>query len=101
MAVSLIKYLLLALLFFAVWRIVIQPLIQNGMNAWAQAQALREQQEEHVKREQSVQARAAEINRYEQNLHTARSMAEKDPRAVAMVLRSEERRVGKESRATR
>lgn len=88
MAFSLIKYLLLALLFFAVWRIVIQPLIQNGMNAWAQAQALREQQEEHVKREQSVQARAAEINRYEQNLHTARSMAEKDPRAVAMVLRA-------------
>src|SRR5690625_6815879 len=70
MAFSLIKYLLLALLFFAVWRIVIQPLIQNGMNAWAQAQALGEQQEEHVKREQSVQARAAEINRYEQNLHT-------------------------------
>lgn len=88
MAITLIKYLLLALLFFAAWRIVIQPLIQSGMHAWAQAQTLREEKEMHREREQSVQQRAAEINRYEQNLNTARSMAEKDPRAVAMVLRA-------------
>ncbi|HLR81710.1 MAG TPA: flagellar M-ring protein FliF C-terminal domain-containing protein, partial [Paenalcaligenes sp.] len=88
MAFTLIKYLLLALLFFAVWRIIIQPLIQNGLHTWAQAHAIREEQDKHQKREQSVQERAAEINRYEQNLNTARSMAEKDPRAVAMVLRA-------------
>lgn len=88
MAFTLVKYLLLALLFFAVWRIVIQPLIQSGMHAWAQAQTMREEREMHLEREKSVQERAAEINRYEQNLNTARSMAEKDPRAVAMVLRA-------------
>src|SRR5699024_1614835 len=88
MTFTLIKYLLLTLLFFAVWRIVLQPLIQNGLHTWAQAQAIREEQDKHLKREQSVQERAAEINRYEQNLNTARSMAEKDPRAVAMVLRA-------------
>lgn len=88
MGFTLIKYILLAVLFFAIWRIVVHPLIQSGMHAWAQAQALREERDMHVEREKTVQARAAEINRYEHNLNTARSMAEKDPRAVAMVLRA-------------
>jgi flagellar M-ring protein FliF len=36
----------------------------------------------------AAERRASEISRYEDNLNTARTMAEKDPRAVAMVLRS-------------
>src|SRR5690625_7809883 len=88
MAFTLIKYLLLALLFFAVWRIIIQPLIQNGLHTWAQAHAIREEQDKHQKREQSVQERAAEINRYQQNLNTARSMAEKHTRAVHLATRA-------------
>jgi flagellar M-ring protein FliF len=32
--------------------------------------------------------RASEMNRYEDNLDTARNLAKNDPRAVAMVLRS-------------
>lgn len=88
MGISLIKYLLLAVLLFAIWRIVIHPLIQSGLQAWAQAQAMREEQETLREHERTVEARAAEINRYENNLTTARSMAEKDPRAVAMVLRA-------------
>ena len=35
-----------------------------------------------------AQRRAAEMSRYEDNLTVARTMAEKDPRAVAMVMRS-------------
>ncbi len=36
----------------------------------------------------AAERRAADISRYEDNMNTARMMAEKDPRAVAMVLRS-------------
>src|SRR5699024_2595645 len=88
MAFTLIKYLLLALLFFAVWRIIIQPLIQNGLHTWAQAHAIREEQDKHQKRKQSVQERAAEINGDVQALNTARSMEVKAPRAIAIVLRA-------------
>jgi len=88
LGISLMKYVLLALLGFALWRIIVHPIIQSGMQAWAQAQAMREEQESQRAHERDIQARAAEINRYENNLTTARSMAEKDPRAVAMVLRA-------------
>src|SRR5690625_2404810 len=88
MVFTLLKYLLLAILFFAVWRIIIHPIIQNGIHAWAQAQAMRAERENAIEQEKQVKQRAAEINRYEENLNTARGMAEKDPRAVAMVLRA-------------
>jgi len=88
MGFTLLKYLLLAILFFAIWRIIIHPIIQNGIHAWAQAQAMRAERENAIEQEKQVKQRAAEINRYEENLNTARGMAEKDPRAVAMVLRA-------------
>lgn len=88
LGMSLIKYLLLAVLFFVFWRIVINPIIQGFIQASAQADARRAEQEQDLERQQLAQDRATEINRYEDNLSTARSMAEQDPRAVAMVLRS-------------
>jgi flagellar M-ring protein FliF len=88
LGMSLIKYLLLAVLFFVFWRIVVNPIIQGFIQASAQAEARRAEQEQDLERQQLAQDRATEINRYEDNLSTARSMAEQDPRAVAMVLRS-------------
>ena len=77
---------LLALLF--VWRSVLRPVIQG----FASAQVERAKNEVHLEtlREQRRQdeLRASEINRHEENLSTARTLAQSDPRAVAMVLRS-------------
>ena len=49
---------------------------------------MRLEAEESIERQKEAKERAAEINRYEDNVTTARVMAEKDPRAVAMVLRA-------------
>lgn len=87
-AMSLLKYFLIAVLFFVFWRVVVNPIIQGLIQARSQALMVREEVEEDLEREQIAKERAAEINRYEDNVNTARSMAEKDPRAVAMVLRS-------------
>lgn len=87
-AVTLLKYFLFAVLFFVFWRVVVNPIIQGLIQARSQALEVREEVEEDLERQQIAKERAAEINRYEDNVNTARSMAEKDPRAVAMVLRS-------------
>lgn len=87
-AVTLLKYLAFAIFFFVFWRVVVNPIIQGLIQARTQAQSMREEVEDNFERQQAAKERAAEINRYEDNINTARSMAEKDPRAVAMVLRS-------------
>jgi len=50
--------------------------------------AVEEARRKEVEREAMETARAKEIDRYEENLQRARDMATKDPRAVAMVLRT-------------
>lgn len=87
LAMTLIKYLVIAILFFVFWRIVINPIIQGLIQASNEAEARREAQARDQERQQQAQEQAKDINRYEENLKTARMMAEKDPRAVAMVLR--------------
>ncbi|WP_144641537.1 flagellar basal-body MS-ring/collar protein FliF [Bordetella genomosp. 13] len=49
---------------------------------------LEAQERRDAEREAQATARAREIDRYEENLQRARDMATKDPRAVAMVLRT-------------
>ena len=49
---------------------------------------LEEQERREAERDAQANARAREIDRYEDNLQRARDMATKDPRAVAMVLRT-------------
>lgn len=88
LAMDLIKYLVFAFILFMAWRIVVNPIIQGLIQAKANADARVERQKEDKAREQAAEDRAAEINRYEDNLNTARAMAHNDPRAVAMVLRS-------------
>lgn len=87
-AMQLAKYLLIALLVFLVWRKLIQPMMDAA--AAEKEQTAAEAAEIANNREQMAAAerRASEITRYEENMTTARTMAEKDPRAVAMVLRS-------------
>lgn len=82
------KYLLILLAAFFAWRSIIKPIIQG----FASAQVERAKQDTHqqviAEQRRQDELRASEISRYEDNLNTARNMAQKDPRAVAMVLRS-------------
>lgn len=82
------KYLLMALAALFVWRKIIKPLVPSA----TPVALLKTEESPEVKfdREQvaAAEKRASELSRYEDNLETARKMAEKDPRAVAMVLRS-------------
>lgn len=95
MAAQIGKYLLIALIALLLWRNLLKPVLRNivspedmvtlprseGTGAAERAAAERANAE-------AAKKRASEISRYEDNLNVARTMAEKDPRAVAMVLRS-------------
>ncbi|MFT0531455.1 flagellar basal-body MS-ring/collar protein FliF [Castellaniella hirudinis] len=82
------KVLLILLALLVLWRAIVRPIVQG----FANAQVERVKNEAHLEtmREQRRQdeLRATEMNRYEENLDTARELAQRDPRAVAMVLRS-------------
>lgn len=82
------KYLLILIGLFFVWRSIVKPVIHG----FANAQVERAKQDTHKQalseQRRQEELRASEISRYEDNLNTARNMAQKDPRAVAMVLRS-------------
>lgn len=91
-AMQLLKYLLLMIAAWFIWRKIIKPYFAHLANKEeaAQAAAL----EGAATREAAANAaaaaarRASEISRYEDNLEVARDLATKDPRAVAMVVRS-------------
>lgn len=88
LALQVLKVLLILAVLFFIWRSVVRPIVQG----FANAQVERAKNEAHLEtmREQRRQdeLRASEMNRYEENLDTARQLAQRDPRAVAMVLRS-------------
>lgn len=89
LAMQIGKYLLLLIAILLIWRSVLRPVVRSmtavpapppgstpeELAATAQAQADKDK-------------RAREISRYEDNMEVARTMASKDPRAVAMVLRT-------------
>jgi len=84
---DLIGYLILGLALLWVWRAVVRPLVRRHVEPIIDAAVLDEAAAEanHVADEA---ARASQRKVYEDNLKTARDMALKNPRAVAMVLRS-------------
>ncbi len=88
LALQVLKVLLVLAVLFFLWRSVIRPIVQG----FANAQVERVKNEAHLEtmREQRRQdeVHASEMNRYEENLDTARQLAQRDPRAVAMVLRA-------------
>ncbi len=65
----------------------IKPAVMNHFYPPVDAEK-EEQDRRDAEREAQNTARAREIDRYEENLQRARDMATKDPRAVAMVLRT-------------
>ncbi|MBF6617781.1 MAG: flagellar M-ring protein FliF [Candidimonas sp.] len=87
-AMQLLKYLLIAVGLLFVWRVIIKPLLADNEENKLKRQAEAELEELNREAALAAQRRASEMSRYEENLNTARTMAEKDPRAVAMVLRS-------------
>jgi len=81
------QYLLALLAAFLLWRGVLRPVLHSLASPRGPGRA--DPDPAPAPGDQAAAAqRASEISRYEDNLNTARSMAEKDPRAVAMVLRS-------------
>jgi len=84
---DLLGYLILGLALLWVWRAVVRPLVRRHVEPIIDAAVLDEAAAE-ANREADEAARASQRKVYEDNLKTARDMAHKDPRAVAMVLRS-------------
>jgi len=84
---DLIGYLILGLVLLWVWRAVVLPLVRRHVEPVIDAAVLDEAAAE-ANREANQAARANQRKQYEDNLKTAREMVQKDPRAVAMVLRS-------------
>ncbi|HLU18560.1 MAG TPA: flagellar basal-body MS-ring/collar protein FliF [Pusillimonas sp.] len=92
LGMQLLRYLLIALAAWFIWRKIVKPYFAHL--ASRQEAVLQAAQENAANRDAAAQAaaaaarRASEISRYEDNLGVARELAAKDPRAVAMVLRS-------------
>ncbi len=87
MAMQIGQYLLIALVILVLWRSLLKPLLA-AITASKPVVASAPPVNTAATNEAAAAQRASEIGRYEENLNTARHMAEKDPRAVAMVLRS-------------
>src|SRR3546814_10455246 len=66
-----------------VWRLIIKPLLADNEASKAQRQALADEEDKNREEIAAAERRASEMPRYEENMATARAMAEKDPRAVA------------------
>jgi flagellar M-ring protein FliF len=87
-AMQLIQYLLIALVIYMLWRAVVKPFMADSEAAKEKRKAEALEMEKNREQMAAAERLAMEMNRYDENLGTARKMAEKDPRAVAMVLRS-------------
>jgi flagellar M-ring protein FliF len=87
-ALQLGKYLLLLVVLFFIWRSIVKPIVHGFANAQVERAKHDARQQSLDEQRRQDELRASELNRYEGNLNTARTMAQKDPRAVAMVLRS-------------
>nr|WP_237173823.1 flagellar basal-body MS-ring/collar protein FliF [Paracandidimonas lactea] len=85
---KLLQYLVIALLVYILWRVIGRPMVAERARAQAEVEADQVQQDKAREQAEAAERLANELNRYEDNLKTAREMAIKDPRAVAMVLRS-------------
>ncbi|HWK59892.1 MAG TPA: flagellar basal-body MS-ring/collar protein FliF [Eoetvoesiella sp.] len=91
-AMQLAQYLFIIIALYIVWIKIVKPLMRSVSQASAAKLAatagLRDAEAAAAAAAAAAAKRASEISRYEDNLSVARDLAEKDPRAVAMVLRS-------------
>ncbi|NYT35504.1 flagellar basal body M-ring protein FliF [Allopusillimonas soli] len=88
MALRLLRYLLVALVVYLIWRRIVKPMLARQAREREQVEADVEQQARAREHAEAQERLAAALSRHEENLNTARDMANKDPRAVAMVLRT-------------
>ncbi|NYT26294.1 flagellar M-ring protein FliF [Alcaligenaceae bacterium] len=95
-AIQLLKYLMIAAAVVLLWRGLGRPIIDNMAEAKEKLEREAQEIEDNRAALEAAERRASEMSRYQDNLATARTMATKDPRAVAMVLRSwlEKKNVG-------
>jgi len=95
-ALQLLKYILFVAAAILLWRGLGRPILDNMAEAKEQLEQETQELEENRAALEAAERRASEMTRYQENLATARAMATKDPRAVAMVLRSwmEKKNVG-------
>jgi flagellar M-ring protein FliF len=84
---TLLGWLVIAIAALWVWRSLVRPIYERYMNPPVDPE-IAEMERQEALREAQAQARAKELDRYEDNMKRARDMANKDPRAVAMVLRT-------------
>src|SRR5699024_12213478 len=82
------RYLLLALLALFLWRKVFRPMLDSQTPDIASSPEPSPELQDQINRAAEAKRRASELNRHEENLEAARTMAQEDPRAVAMVVRS-------------
>ncbi|HUH88909.1 MAG TPA: flagellar basal-body MS-ring/collar protein FliF [Pusillimonas sp.] len=92
LAMELLRYLLVLIGLWLVWRKLVKPYLAHVESSKESERQLAEADAASQAAAASAAAaaarRASEISRYEENLNVARDLAAKDPRAVAMVLRS-------------
>jgi flagellar M-ring protein FliF len=87
LAKTIFGWLLIAVAALWVWRALVRPIFQRYMNPVVDPEVA-ELERQQALREAQEQARAKELDRFDDNMKRARDMATKDPRAVAMVLRT-------------
>ena len=87
-ALQLLKYILIVAAAILLWRGLGRPILDNMAEAKERLEQETQELEENRAALEAAERRASEMTRYQENLATARGMATKDPRAVAMVLRS-------------
>jgi len=89
LAMQIGRYLLILIAILLLWRKVFKPLIQGVVDTREKIPMFTPPEADSAEAQKAAaQRRASEISRYEENLGIAREMANKDPRAVAMVLRT-------------
>jgi flagellar M-ring protein FliF len=87
LAKTIFGWLVIAVAALWVWRALVRPIFQRYMNPVVDPEVA-ELERQQALREAQEQARAKEMDRFDDNMKRARDMATKDPRAVAMVLRT-------------
>lgn len=87
-ALQLLKYILIIAAAILLWRGLGRPILDNMAEAKERLEEEAQELEENRAALEAAERRASEMTRYQENLATARTLATKDPRAVAMVLRS-------------
>ncbi|MFC4274258.1 flagellar basal-body MS-ring/collar protein FliF [Achromobacter aloeverae] len=81
-------WLAIAIAALWVWRSLLRPMYDRYMRPPEIDPEVAELERQEALREAQDIARAKEMDRFEENMKRARDMANKDPRAVAMVLRT-------------